>query len=162
MGEYFTSISYGLSSMLLIVLLFKPARRSQKVVWAMIGLTAFFIGAEEISWGQSILQIPRPSFFYYANLQNEFNFHNLKYLQDIPYHRLLAYIVLGWSIFSVAVSLWFPRLKNRAQTLGLPLIPTRIVLTFLNSALFLSCSSRSQIGRDWRVISQYWRRAMGF
>ena len=62
-GEYFTSISFGLSSMLLIALLFKPARRSQKVVWAMIGLTAFFIGAEEISLGQGILHIPKPSFF---------------------------------------------------------------------------------------------------
>ncbi len=135
-GEYFTSISYGLSSMLLIALLFKPVRRSQKVVWAMISLTAFFIGAEEISWGQSILHIPKPSFFYYANLQNEFNIHNLKYLQDLPYHRLLAYIVLGWSIFSVTVSLWFPRLKNRVQTLGLPLIPTRIVLIFLTVPYF--------------------------
>jgi tetratricopeptide (TPR) repeat protein len=135
-GEYFTSISYGLSSMLLFALLFKPARRSQKVVWAMFGLTAFFIGAEEISWGQSILHIPKPSFFYYANLQNEVNIHNLKYLQNIPYHRLLAYFVLGWLIFSVTVSLWFPRLKNRVQTLGLPLIPTRIVIVFLTVPYF--------------------------
>lgn len=135
-GEYFTSISFGLSSMLLIALLFKPARRAKKVVWAMIGITAFFIGAEEINWGQRIFHISTPSILSHANVQDDITFHNLKYIQDLPYHRLVAYIVLGWSIFSVAVSLWFPRLKNRVQILGLPLIPIRIVLIFLTIPYF--------------------------
>ena len=135
-GEYFTSISFGLSSVLLIALLIKPARYSQKVVWAMIGLTAFFIGAEEIDWGQKIFHISTPSILSHANVQNETSFHNLKYIKGVSIHRLVAYIVLGWSIFSVAVSLWFPRLKNRIQILGFPLIPIRIVLIFLTMPYF--------------------------
>jgi len=136
-GEYFTSISYGMSSVLLIALLFKPARRAQKVMWAMIGLTAFFIAGEEVSWGQKILHFSTPSILSNANAQDETTIHNLKFIMEsINPHKLVGYIVLGWSIFSVAVSLWFPRLKNRVQTLCLPLIPVRIVLIFLTVPYF--------------------------
>ena len=136
-GEYFTSISFGLSSVLFFGLLFKPARRAQKVVWAMIGLAAFFIGGEEISWGQSILHIRTPSILSNINAQNEINFHNLKYIHFVNYHTLIAYAVLGWSLFSIVLSFWFAGLKNRVQTFGLPLIPLRIVLIFLTVPYFL-------------------------
>ena len=139
-GEYLTSISYGLSSLLLIILLFKPAKRSQKIVWAMIGLVAFFIGAEEISWGQRILHWHIPLVISDVNMQNEINFHNLKDMQFLNNHELAAYIVLGWSIFSVATSLWFPTLRKKVQTLGLPLIPARIVLTFITVPYFFLVS----------------------
>jgi hypothetical protein len=135
-GEYLTSISYALSSVLFISLLFRPIPRLQKLVLAMMGLASFFIGGEEVSWGQWIFNFSAPSVISNANLQNEINFHNLKFMQAINYHRIIAYIALGWSIFSVAVSLWFPLLKNRVQTLGLPLIPIRIVLIFLTVPYF--------------------------
>ena len=106
------------------------------MVWAIIGLTAFFIGAEEISWGQTILHIRTPSIFSNVNAQNEINFHNIKYIQSLDYHSLMAYTVLGWSFLSIALSFWFPRLKNRVQTLGLPLIPIRIVSIFLTVPYF--------------------------
>jgi len=139
-GEYFTSISYGLSSVLLIALLFKPARRAQKVVWAIIGSAAFIIGAEEINWGQNIFNISTPAALSEVNVQNQINFHNLYSFHYLSYHAIAAYMVLGWSIFSVAVSLWFPRLKNSVQTLGLPLIPIQIVLIFLTVPYFFLVS----------------------
>ncbi len=135
-GEYFTSISYALSSVLLMALLFKPAQRQQKVVWAMIGVAAFLIGAEEISWGQRIFYFSNPSVMSGINAQGEFNFHNIEFMQHLSYHSILSYILLGWLIFSITVSLWFPRLKNIVQTFGLPLIPIRLVLVFLTVPYF--------------------------
>jgi hypothetical protein len=135
-GEYLTSINFGLASMLLIALVFKPARRAQKVMWAIIGLTAFFIGAEEVAWGQKIFRITTPSFLYNVNLQHEITLHNLKYMQGIHYHRLVAYAMIGWSIFSAAITIWFPRLENRILALGLPLIPIKFILIFLTAPYF--------------------------
>jgi hypothetical protein len=137
-GEYFTSINYALSSVLLIALSLKPARYSQKIMWVMMGLATFFIGAEEISWGQRIFGLSIPSIASQSNVQGEFNFHNIRYINELDYHDFAACFILGWSFFSVAVSLWFPRLKHTIQNFGLPLIPLRLVLIFLTvSYLFL-------------------------
>lgn len=130
-GEYVTAINFFLTSMLFAVLLIRPALFRQKIIWAIICLAAFVIGAEEISWGQRILHISTPSILNQANVQNEFNFHNLKTIHTFAYHAFAAYIVLSWSIFSIAVSLLFPHLKNRIQSFGLPLIPLNLVLVFL-------------------------------
>jgi len=148
-GEYFTSINYALTSVLLISLLFKPAKRQQKVVWAMIGFAAFFIGAEEINWGQRIFDFSTPSIINEVNEQGSLNFHNIKFIQSLGYHGIVAYILLGWSIFSIAISLWFPRLKNIVQTLGIPLVPIRLVLVFLTVPyffLFAPVAASDEIG----------------
>ena len=112
-------------------IIIKAGSAFSKIMWAMMGLAAFFIGAEEVSWGQRIFNFSTPFIGSEVNLQGEFNFHNLKYVNEIDYHDFAAYVILAWSFFSVAVSFWFTRLKNIIHNFGLPLIPNRLVLVFL-------------------------------
>lgn len=51
------------------------------ILTLMIACVFFFLGGEEISWGQRILNIPTPSWFIGRNRQGEMNIHNLS--QDV-------------------------------------------------------------------------------
>lgn len=55
---------------------------------------AFFVGMEEISWGQRILGFQEPEFWTKHNVQSEFTFHNFAFYQN---HLLsLSFLVAGF------------------------------------------------------------------
>jgi hypothetical protein len=134
-GEYFTSICYIISGILLIALLSRPARRVQKILWAFISSVVFFIGLEEINWGQEIFNFSTPSILFGANVQKEFSFHNLKYLHE-NYHTPVACILIGWLFISITTYFWFPRLKKLVHAFCLPTIPLHLITPFLVAPLF--------------------------
>jgi len=62
-------------------------------------LFMFFVGMEEISWGQRIIGIETSDFFMEHNHQREFNLHNLsfvKYTKMLFHNGVLAWLLLSW------------------------------------------------------------------
>ena len=53
----------------------------------------FFIGMEEIAWGQHFLQITLPDYFKQHNVQSELSLHNLQPVRDYVNE---AYILIGF------------------------------------------------------------------
>lgn len=116
-----------------------------------ISFILFFISAEEISWGQRILNIPTPEIIVESNTQGEITLHNHKEIID-KVDR--AYIALGL----VASSAWFwiyllrKRLNKTWHTIMVTIVPAwYLSLYYLLPALF--------IWHDQYVTRQYkdWR-----
>ncbi len=79
--ENITAITMFVISVLLIIRLFKKAKRKNKwwVVYnILLALACFFFAGEEISWGQRIFSTESGEFFKSHNLQGETNLHNLE------------------------------------------------------------------------------------
>ncbi len=53
----------------------KPGRYTR--FWALLGLAAFYVAMEEISWGQQIFHWDSGEFFQKVNQQGETNLHNI-------------------------------------------------------------------------------------
>ncbi len=103
--EYSTSIFYFLSSVISIVVainFLKVKKKNLVLLYILLSSGLFFLGAEEISWGQRILLVDTPEFFA-DNLQNEITFHNfpkLRYLVIIGYFLVGLIGSFSWIIFS--------------------------------------------------------------
>ena len=77
--EYLTAILLLASSVLTLKIFLKIKKNHSVFNFGLFlsVLVLFFGFGEEISWGQRILNIESPSFFYKNNLQGETNIHNL-------------------------------------------------------------------------------------
>jgi len=103
--EYSTSIFYFLSSVFSILVainFLKVKKKTLALLYILLSSGLFFMGAEEISWGQRILLVDTPEFFA-DNLQNEITFHNFPQLHNLV---IIGYFLVGligsfsWIIFS--------------------------------------------------------------
>jgi hypothetical protein len=63
-------------------------------VYALLGVCFFFVGMEEISWGQRMFGVASPEFFRAFNAQEELTIHNLG-----PVQVVLDYAYFGLGIF---------------------------------------------------------------
>lgn len=91
--EYLTAIFYFLScliSYIISVRFYKNKLKLYSLPYVILAGCFFFIGMEEISWGQRLLGIKTPEFFTKYNYQGEMNLHNIK---SFPLHTL--YIIVG-------------------------------------------------------------------
>lgn len=136
-GAYGTSVCFGLAGVLLLVLCFTQRPFMQRAAWLLIGVTAIFIAAEEISWGQRIFGIQTPESISKLNIQEELNIHNLEKFAgiNIALQKIPAYLILGWLIFSLAVA-QVPRFKEKVIRFGVPLVPFRLSPIFLMTPFF--------------------------
>lgn len=78
-AEYLTALAYLLVCGMALVVAWK-VRRAAKVMAAgylLLGLGAFFVAGEEVSWGQRILGFAGPEELVSMNNQSEANLHNL-------------------------------------------------------------------------------------
>ncbi|WP_425450468.1 hypothetical protein [Virgifigura deserti] len=138
-GEYATSAGFAFAGILLVTLAFRDGPGLRRWVWAFMGAAALVIAAEEISWGQRIFGIAPPDAFIEANTQKEMNLHNLGAVWEVNkrLHQIAAYLILGWLVLSVVLSLAAPALKQRLLDSGVPLIPLGLVPLFLLPPLFV-------------------------
>ena len=80
----------------------------------------FFVAAEEISWGQRILGFGTPESMQAANVQHEFNFHNLEAIHSNI--RMIGLLVIGVLCFVMPVSNKL-LLQSAYERLGVPVFP---------------------------------------
>lgn len=129
-GEYATALGFLVFGGCFAVLAWS-AREFRKWLWCLVALCGFFVGMEELSWGQRILGISTPSALREANLQGEINLHNLVGLGEI--HRIVGMFLLVWGTVSVGL------LRRDAQATearwldrwGIPLLPLPLAPWFL-------------------------------
>jgi tetratricopeptide (TPR) repeat protein len=133
-GEYATFVYFALGGILLLVLAWRQSSSSRKYIWALAGIFTLIIGAEEVSWGQRILNLPIPSALRQLNSQGELSLHNVGYLDDLNrggLHRGAGLLILGWCLCSGLLALFAPRSAKKMEESGLPLIPIRLLPFFL-------------------------------
>lgn len=75
--EYLTSLFYILSFVLFLFSVSKFNTLYINTYIIILALACFFVGMEEISWGQRIFNIETPESYKQLNYQEEFNVHNL-------------------------------------------------------------------------------------
>ena len=136
-GEYATAVSFGVCGLLLTLLLFCRVPRLEKVVLLIIGLGAFFIAGEEVSWGQRIFGFATPQLLSQFNIQGELNLHNLDGVDNAHLRSIAVHLIVGWLLLSSVVAVGFPRYRDRVQRMGIPLIPVRLFPIFLLAPYFL-------------------------
>jgi len=129
-GEYGTFFCYMLAG-LLIAWAVKSDRKLRRPGYALLCLGLFFIGMEEISWGQRIFGIHVPyNLIARHNLQSELNIHNfgIFHKKEIFFHVLLL-----WSVFLPLISYKYKRLHDFLNKIGIPLVPIRFIPYFMVS-----------------------------
>ena len=102
-SEYGTAIAYLLLTFFAYPISRQFWRQNQKIMGVLYGILAFlgfFVGMEEISWGQRLIGFEEPEFWAKHNAQSEFTFHNLSYYQtnilDQSYIAIGLIGSLGW------------------------------------------------------------------
>ncbi len=91
--ENLTALFYIFScfiSLKISVSFYKEKFKLSSLPYLALAIVFFFIGMEEISWGQRILDLPTPEYFAKFNKQDELTIHNL---ESFPIHAL--YIIVG-------------------------------------------------------------------
>lgn len=80
--EDLTAVLLSLASILLFVTGRMERKSLRRWIYVMGSIVALFVAGEEISWGQRIFGYPTPDWIAEKNDQNEFNLHNLYFLND--------------------------------------------------------------------------------
>ena len=89
--QFFFYLLSSVSSFYLMIQSYKKKKYFSVFVYGMLGLFAFFVAGEEISWGQRLFHIPSPSFLLKNNYQREISVHNLNSLQQFQYLFYMAF-----------------------------------------------------------------------
>ena len=115
-AEYFTAIFYLLSfvfSVKIGITFIKQKKNLFALLYLLFSAIFFFIGFEEISWGQRIFLFETPEYFG-ENLQNQTNFHNLAIINDYQNDTFFLVCFVGfilWAVFTHS-----DKLKNKSFT----------------------------------------------
>lgn len=110
----------------------KTAHTNKLVLfWLMsFSFTLFFLGGEEISWGQRLIGFDTPESIANVNYQNEFNVHNLTLIQDHN-NQISVYLAKLLVLYLVM----FPLFLNAFPTAFKAFNYTRIPIPTLSIAL---------------------------
>lgn len=93
LSEYAQSAFYLLGSFFALLTVSQCLRnrlRLHAALYSILALGLFFIGMEEVSWGQRIVGITNPDYFNKHNVQNELTLHNLDSVQPLLRHMYIA------------------------------------------------------------------------
>ncbi len=107
--------------------LFSANRNISALVFSLL---LFLLFAEEISWGQRILDIPTPELIAARNFQQEITLHNLKGIQDKNNafsYALFGMVVAYLSVFPLFIYS-FPSTKGVVKQLAIPVASIQICL----------------------------------
>ncbi len=138
--ENLTALFAVIGSAVLVGVFVQLSRKKQVLpaIFALLISMAFFvIGAEEISWGQRMLDIESSAFFYEHNIQQETNFHNLDTTLTMSMFYILVFVIF------TAVSFWNKQTEALLKKLSLLqlkiFIPSKwLILPFAVSIGFVS------------------------
>jgi hypothetical protein len=93
-------------------------------------VAAFFVGAEEISWGQRIFGIKTPAAISELNYQNEITLHNMQFMYDMftssetGIFRANAYsLFMIGNGFGLPMLALIPAVRNLFRKFAFPVIP---------------------------------------
>lgn len=86
----------------LTVLLVRDGERARGLLFGTLALGAFFVAAEEVSWGQRIIGLVTPDELDAINKQGELNLHNIETLEKAFY---FGELVVG--VFAVLVPILY-------------------------------------------------------
>lgn len=128
---------------LLFMRLFISSKAKKADFWyALFALGTFFIGMEEISWGQRIVGVGTPDFLRDMNFQGEFTLHNIKAFSPEAITYLVVsvgFIVYGFILpFFAAI---FSRVNMKVKKVNLPLPSLHLAPLFLATSYFLKFSN---------------------
>lgn len=115
-GEFATAIAYVLSAVLLLLAM-KNDRTIRKPGYGLMALGLFFIGMEEVSWGQRLFRIETPDIITKFNYQSEINLHNTVFL---PLMTMFCYGLIIWIFILPFLSARFAVIKHWKERLGIP------------------------------------------
>ncbi len=150
-GELFIRLTYEdlytewaqlLFFVLTMVLATKLAtqRTASRLFFGLLALAAFYTVMEEISWGQRLLQIETPDFFWERNTQEEMNVHNLftgpesTLLKDVIEYVLATALVSFGLIYPLLLKLRWG-LAVRVERVGLAAPPLYLWPFFVTGAV---------------------------
>ena len=151
--EYMTALLLLVSSSIFLFMLFKTGKKEwlRILVLSILFLSAFFIGMEEISWGQRILGLQTPDYLSTINKKDEINLHNTipDPYDDIIYYSF--YLILGLVFMSAeSIKKWVK--KHEFWKKLIPLFPP--VGFFYYGILFYTMIVINHYGLDWEVYEQ--------
>ena len=120
-SEYGTAIAYLITSVFAYPICRQFRRQKERLLafaYGLLTFMAFFVGMEEISWGQRLIGFDEPQFWAEHNTQAEFTFHNLSFYQANILNQ--SFIVLGFigSFSWIALWLWQKSIKTRKVDLS--------------------------------------------
>jgi len=140
----FSFLSVFLSTIVAINFI-KIKKKTFALLYFVLSASLFFVGFEEISWGQRVFLEDTPEFFS-GNLQNEMTFHNLPKIQNIVF---LGYFLVG--IFGSFFWIFISKLKkSKYKNLAKAIIPQRFLMSyFVPIFLFVGMLSI----RSFRIIT---------
>lgn len=139
--EYLTALAFLVTSILFFVF-FLRRKRLIHLVFSLV----FLVGmGEEVSWGQRIFNYQSPEYFKENNIQDEFNFHNLKifdsqeeggkFKQGLHYFISTNFLYkLFWMIYGVilpVVYLLSHLVKQIVDRIGMLVPPFGLGIIFL-------------------------------
>ena len=142
-GEYATAVSYLVMAAFFALLVVQADGKLRRLLWLFIALCAFFVGMEEISWGQRLFHLPTPEVLQESNVQGELSLHNL--IETDPLHTVAAWLIIVAIVISAALLLArgkpLVRLREVLEQAGFPLIPIPLTPWFALTAYFFLTGS---------------------
>ena len=138
--EYLTTILFGLAGIcFLLIIKRSPMLKERHELWRYFflicwALLMFVFLGEEISWGQRLFEYGTPESIAAANVQEEFNLHNLSFLEAKKYTMLsLMMLITGVILPLAALS---TKVKRIIQKLAFPVAPLAYMGFFIFSYAF--------------------------
>jgi hypothetical protein len=110
--ENLTCVAFLLASVFALSVagrFFKDHRRVYGWLYVLAFLFFFFVGMEEISWGQRIFHTKTPEYMAEHNSQSETNIHNIRYIHFL---MSVSYYLVGLAGTFSWILLRHPRLKG--------------------------------------------------
>ena len=134
--ENLTAVFYVSGSLFCLIGLFASHRRSPRLVkYSMLGWAAlfFFLGMEEISWGQRLFGLETPEFLASRNLQNETNLHNFS---SVYLNRLFYSSVFLVGVALPSLRIISSRFNSIVTRLGIRLPQPQLIVPFILAFTF--------------------------
>ena len=112
LSEYGTALAYLLVPFFAYPVAKQFKRQKNRLMSSLYWLFiagAFFVGMEEISWGQRLLGFEEPEFWSKHNVQSEFTFHNFAFFQEN--FLTLSFLIAGFlgSFCWIVLRVWRSR-----------------------------------------------------
>lgn len=118
LSEYGTALLYLLMPVFAYPMAKAFKRRNQRLMawlYYLIVAAAFFVGMEELSWGQKLIGFEEPEFISRHNVQSEFTLHNLSFYQNHLSDYVFMIVGLIGSFVWIGLHYW----QNRQRRLSL-------------------------------------------
>ncbi len=142
-GEYATAVSYLVMAAFFALLVVQADGKMRRLLWLFIAICAFFVGMEEISWGQRLFHLPTPEVLQEHNVQKELSLHNL--IETDPLHTVAAWVIIVGVAASAVLLLAregpFVRFRHVLEHAGFPLMPIPLAPWFALTAYFFLTGS---------------------